>query len=125
VPDRVGAKSLDAMLAAEMVSPASVVDRAGGGSGDHIHAADGVFDRSLAVVVWVSTKDWQRVLVRIHRIEIPLAQASAFAVGEIFIQRSDFLRSSLSQTLKKAAREARAIWCWDSSRPCAARTKAG
>ena len=50
VAGRIGAKLLDAMPATEIVSPAIVVDRAGGGRGNHVHAADGVLDRGTGVV---------------------------------------------------------------------------
>ena len=125
VAGRIGAKLFDAMPATEIVSPAIVVDRAGGGRGNHVHAADGVLDRGAGVVVWVKWKDGQAWLVRVHGIEIPLGYAPALALGDIFIQRRDFLRSSLSQTLKKDSRAAWALSRWDASKLLAAWTKAG
>ena len=70
-------------------------------------------------------KDGQGSFVRVHGIEIPLVQAPALALGVIFIQRRDFLRSSLSQTLKKDSRAAWALSRWDASKLLAAWTKAG
>ena len=97
------------MPATEIVSPPVVVDRAGGRRGNHVHAADGVLDRGTVLVVRVHGKDGQRLLARVHGIEIPLAQAPALTLVAIFIQRRDFLRSSLSQTLKKVSRAASAL----------------
>ena len=57
VARRIGAKLFDAMPAAEIVSPTIVVDRAGGGRGNDVHAADRVSDSSRLVRVGVLTKD--------------------------------------------------------------------
>jgi hypothetical protein len=72
VPGGIGAKLFDAMPATEMVSPAIVFDRASGGRGNYVHAADGVLDCGTGVVALGLVKDGQAEFVRVHEIEIPL-----------------------------------------------------
>jgi hypothetical protein len=62
----IGAKLIDAMPAAKVISAAIVVDRPGRGKGVDVHSADRVSDGSRLVLVAVLTEDRERELIVIH-----------------------------------------------------------
>jgi hypothetical protein len=68
----IGAKLFDAMPATEIVSPSFVVERAGGGRGNHVHAADGVLDLGAGGGALGLVKDGEAQFIRVHEIEVPL-----------------------------------------------------
>jgi hypothetical protein len=124
-PSRIVAKFLDAMRAAKVVGPAVMVNRTGGRAGDDGHATDRVRGGDRAVAVRMKGKECVGAFERVDQRELPRAHARDLALARvsIFIQRRDFLRSSLSQTVKNPARAASAACFWASSRRPAASTK--